>query len=462
MERILFVVGIALISFLYGAATIKLEIFPYQLLREAKLGWDAWANVETQKQRFPNAFEHFEDGAAPTPQARALEQDAGAEHVLVTGGPYQLMERCPTWGCMAWIAERSGKVLHAWEVNLDELWEGLAGVSGDVNRLSLYPVGMALGDDGSLVVSFQGRETYPVQIGVVKLDRGGRILWKRFDRSHHWIAMDERGQIYTPYTTYEKDPKHVGGTKVELACRSGEAGIDGIRVLSADGKPVRELPLVENFLRAGYSGLFYGLRDGCNPTHLNSIAIAPPGIAKNIPGAAAGDLLVSLREVSAVALLDGGSGAVKYVVSGRTAAQHGPQFLPDGTVLAFDNLGGERKLGGSRVVRLDLVKGTAQTVFPRGGAHHEQTQALLPVHSQTAGQLDVSADGERALVAITHQGRIVEIDVDSGKPLWVYENTHDIAKFLEASDLGTEKTRARFATYGAYYVDNVKFLREPS
>lgn len=455
MERVLFAFGIAVLSFLYGAATIQYEIFPYHLLREAKLGWEAWASIEHEKLRFPNAFEKFEADAAAAPVARKLGQGAGEEHILVTGGPYQLMERCPTWGCMAWITERGGKVVHAWEVNLDELWEGISGFSGDVTPLSLYPVGMALGSDGSLIVTFQGRETYPIHIGIAKVDRAGKILWKRFDNSHHWITMDAKGQVYTPYAYYRKQVKDVPGTRVSLPCDAGEAYMDGIRVLSPDGQPVREITLMDKFVAGGYRGIFYGLRDGCNPTHLNSIDLASAEVAKSAAGFAQGDLLVSLREPSAVALLDGRTGAVKHVVAQRTAAQHGPRFLPDGTVLVFDNLGGDSELGGSRIVRLDLVKGTAETVFPRR-AH----KGLVPFFSQTAGHIDVSADGRRALLAPTHQGRIVEIDVDSGEPLWAYENTHDIGKFMEANGLRTDRTRARFATYGAYYVSSPTFLKE--
>jgi hypothetical protein len=457
MERVLFAFGIAVLSFLYGAATIQYEIFPYHLLREAKLGWEAWASVERQKLHFPNAFENFEPEAPGAPAATRLGEGAGEERILVTGGPYQLMERCPTWGCMAWIADRSGKVLHAWEVDLEALWSGITGFAGDVTKLSLYPVGMALGDDGSLVVSFQGRDTYPYQVGIAKVDRGGRILWKRFDNSHHWITMDGKGRVYTPYAYYRKDVKEVAGTRVSLPCEAGEAYMDGVRVLSPDGQALREITLMDKFVAAGYRGLFYGLRDGCNPTHLNSVELASAEVARRVPRAAEGDLLVSLREASAVALLDGASGAVKYVVSQHTAAQHSPRFLPDGTVLVFDNFGGDSELGGSRVVRVDLVRGTSETVFPR-----EAHERLVPFFSATAGHIDVSEDGRRALVATTHQGRIIEIDVASGRPLWVYENTHDIARFLEANDLRTDQTRARFATYGAYYVGHPSFLKEDS
>ena len=78
----------------------------------------------------------------------------------------------------------------------------------------------------------------------------------------------------------------------------------------------------------------------------------------------------------------------------------------------------------------------------------------MPFFTETAGQINVSADGKRALLSVTHQGRVIEIDVASGKPLWVYDNTHDIAKFLASAEIRADTTRARFATYGAYYVDS--------
>src|SRR5690242_6656624 len=320
MDKILFVIGIAVASFLYGAATIKLEIPPYQWLRQAKLGWEAWGAIERDKSRFPNNFERFEENGAPAPQAKALAGDAGKELILVTGGPYEMLERCPTWGCMAWVTDRSGKVLHTWEVNLDDLWKGIKGFSGDVNNLALYPVGMALGDDGSLVITFQGRDTYPVQIGIVQVDRDGRVVWKRFDYSSHWIAVDDAGRIYTPVTEHSRHVKHLGATAVVNTCTSGEANVDRIRVLSRDGQPLREISLVDNLIKAGYRGVFYGLRDGCDPVHLNSIDIVTPALAGRIKGAAAGDLVISLREASFVALIDGATGKLKYAMSDRTAA----------------------------------------------------------------------------------------------------------------------------------------------
>lgn len=453
MLKCLFIAGLCVLSFTFGAASFQFQVFPYALLRDAKLAWDAWGQVSDQP--MPYGFRYFIAHWWKEPLVRRVDPAAGDEYILVTGGPYERMDRCPKFGCMAWVTDRNGRIVHVWEVNLDELWDGLTGISGEVGPLSLTPIGMVLGRDGSLVVTFQGRDTFPFAIGIAKFDSTGRIIWKRFDHSNHWPALDDKGRIYTPYATYPKGEEYVGHTPIGLKCATGQPLIDGIHVLSPDGKVLRDIPVMQSFLRAGYVGWFYGLRDGCDPTHLNSIALVTDEIAKHLPGAKTGDLLVSLREPSAIAILDGMNGDVKRAVSGKTAAQHNPQFLPDGTVLVFDNLGGNRGLGGSRVARVNLVTGESETIFPHG-----RQIGVRPLSSPVAGTISVSRGGKRALIADTEQGRILEIEVATGKVLWVYENVQDIGAFLTLRHIESQSTRGLFSVFGAYYVRDTGFLKE--
>ena len=306
MERLLkflFIAGLCVLSFAFGAASFQFQVFPYPLLRDAKLAWDAWTQVSDQP--MPFGFKEFVVTTARDPLARRVETEAGDEDILVTGGPYELMDHCPKFGCMAWVTDRKGRIVHVWDVDLDRLWDGLKGISGEVGTLSLTPIGMVLDRDGSLVATFQGRDTFPFAIGIAKFDSAGRIIWKRFDHSHHWPALDDKGRIYTPYATFPKGVDYVADTPIGLKCATGQPYMDGIHVLSPDGKVMRDIPVLQSFLRAGYVGWFYGLRDGCDPTHLNSIALVTDEIAKRLPGVKAGDLLISLREPSAIAILDG-------------------------------------------------------------------------------------------------------------------------------------------------------------
>jgi len=177
-----------------------------------------------------------------------------------------------------------------------------------------------------------------------------------------------------------------------------------------------------------------------------------PAIARKIPGTAAGDLLISLREPGVVAIIDGTDGHFKKVIVGRTAAQHSPRFLPDGTALVLDNQGGRKAQGGSRVVRLDFNTGASTTVFPQPGETQE-----VPFFTRTAGHIEISPDGRRAMVVGKDPGRAIEIDVATGKPLWSLRNSADLAPYFAAKGIKATTTRAQMKMWGAYYLTDAQF-----
>jgi hypothetical protein len=202
--------------------------------------------------------------------------------------------------------------------------------------------------------------------------------------------------------------------------------------------------ITDMLIRNGYPGMIYSVRDDCDPIHLNSVDLVTPEIASHIPGASAGDLLVSLREQSAIMLFDPVSAKIKRIVAGRTAAQHSAKFLPDGTVLAFDNQGGSRSLGGSRIVRLNLVDGSAQTVFPT-----KASRSVLPFFSVDGGTVVPSPDGRRAMISSKKESRDIEIDLATGRPLWSMTHVFDVGQLIKARG---EPVGGYFAAYGSYYL----------
>lgn len=456
---LLFVLSLLILSFGYGVATVYWKVFPYPVIRDARIALGAWTEVLEfnldAKVSFPRAFEKFEPDSPPHPTAESFMNDRSVDDglILISGGPYQLMDHCPRYGCMAWLIDRTGKVIHTWEVNLDKLWEDTSHLSGLVSKLNIYPIGMQLLDKGDLAITFQALGTFPYAAGIIRVDQQGEILWKRLDYSHHWPDSDAQGRIYTPAIRIIESPVTIGDTRIRVECETGKLQEELVRIISPEGRTIREISVMSALAASNYRGLLYAVRNPCDVTHLNSVVLVPAHVADLIEGVEVGDLLVSLRSPNLVAVLDGESGAVKRAVSGRTIAQHSPHFLPDGRVLVFDNLGGSKSQGGSRVVRLDLITGELKQVFPR-----PDSADSLPFYSETAGHIDISKDGTRALVSVTHQGRVLEIDVASGKVLWEYNNVHDIAVFLRDRDIVTETTIARFAAYGAYYVGRPSFL----
>lgn len=445
--RIMFVASLCMIAFVYGVATMNYRIFPYHVIMDARAAYKALRNEEDDT-LFAGVIA-LDAKAAARPVVATLDPAAGTEHLLVTGGPFQFMQRCPKYGCMAWIIDRKGKVLHSWEVDTDQLFGDLPKLSGRPLIRNMYPSGVALGRDGSLVMIFQARNTFPAQVGIAKVDRNGKLLWKHWDQNHHWPTLDRKGNVYAPYMRLSINPKYFGTTPIEVRCPSGNVKLEGINIYAPDGRLKHRIDLARRLLADNYPGLYYSLRDGCDPVHLNSIDIATASVATAIPGVDAGDLLVSLRESNSIGIIDKDDGHFKKLMTGRTAAQHSPKFLSDGTALVFDNQGGTRAEGGTRIVRINFVTGTTETVYPRSAEAGQ-----LPFYSMIAGHLEPSADGRRVLITGHEPGRGFEIDIATGRPLWSYVSNFDITPYLEKRKISTKTSRATQRLWGLHYVSD--------
>ena len=445
---IVFIVSLAFLAFLYGAVSSELRLPPSNRIRKAIVAAKAFSLFEDKT--LLASLNRIDKTAKPGPFFHRLDPAAGREALLVTGGPNQDAAHCPKFGCLAWIIDRSGKVLHSWPLPLDTLFDRIEGFKGDVETRNFYPIGLGLLGDGSLVATFHARNTYPYVAGIARIDWNGKVLWKHVDGAHHWLHIGPDGLIYAPSQVRRK-LKDVDGNAVDIRCPRVVYD-EGVRIYRPDGSVVRTLVLTDLLIRNNYPGLIYSVRDDCDPIHLNSVDVATAGEASHIPGAAAGDILVSARELSAILLLDPVTGRIKHIVAGRTAAQHSAHFLPDGTVLVFDNLGGARSTGGSRIMRLNLADGSAAVAFPTAASGK-----LVPFYSSDGGTVTPSPDGSRAIISSKDQSRAFEIDVATGRPLWTMDRVLDVGPFMDANT----PVAGYFKAYGSYYLTDAQLQALP-
>ena len=157
------------------------------------------------------------DPQAPTvPRVTWSLPEAGTERLLVVGGFYQRMDRCPRFGCLAWVMARDGTVSHSWEVDPHELWQESRGSTGSVRAENIYPVGAALGPDGHLVLTFDGRNLSLSGRHRQAVSRRPRNL-ETFHHAHHWIDIDAAGRIFAPSMEIRKNVDFAGNTAVDIS-----------------------------------------------------------------------------------------------------------------------------------------------------------------------------------------------------------------------------------------------------
>jgi hypothetical protein len=84
--------------------------------------------------------------------------------------------------------------------------------------------------------------------------------------------------------------------------------------------------------------------------HTNSIKVLPKSLASKFPMFKAGHVLLSLRSPHVLAVLDIEKRSIVWAARGPWLQQHDAQFLENGRLLLFDNVGSSQ---GSRAIEFD-------------------------------------------------------------------------------------------------------------
>ena len=360
-----------------------------------------------------------------------------ADPVLVKGEVGAFLDHCPRpWGCLAVEYARSGTVHRAWPFRPGEIakantapesdypYEHVAGWSFSRGmatfQISPYPA-------GDLLVVFEFADSYPTGGGVARVAPDGRPRWYRKDYSHHWpvvlgeeLALVPGNRLRRAHLSFDiqaGSPR----SAAQLKCRDGLIKENLVNVINGAGELLEEISILEAIIASPYAGSLIGVRH-CDPTHLNFAHIlgADAGGARGI---APGDLVVSLRGLSAFGILDKDDRRLKRLVRGDFVKQHGVRHLEKARFAMFDNLGTDGVHGPSRLLVVDLATGEETTVFP----NDTTPEHLRPFFTQVRGQFDLSADRRRALIADVNGGRAFEIRLADGEVLNVFRQVHDLS-----------------------------------
>ena len=190
---------------------------------------------------------------------------------------------------------------------------------------------------------------------LLRIDRDSNLRWKDEDRYNHGTWVDGEGRIYAMARRAEVVP---------AIHESLETVVDRIVVLSPDGVKLEDISVLDIILGSPYAFLLPVVReDGLPPPgengisldllHLNHVAVLDGSLAHRSPLFAKDNLLISMRNINAIAILAAGTREILWLWGpSNLAYQHHPTLLGNGRVLIFDN-GIER----SEVLEVDPLTG---------------------------------------------------------------------------------------------------------
>ena len=459
--------ALALASFAYGGLSFHYELFPFPVVSDGVKTVRTLHGLQKRKEddRFIGFAEVSPDRAA-SHRFQFVEGNALSGPVLWHGGHYQFLEHCPDRGCLAVEYTATGEVAHAYPFRSDELEQAANAARSDEFPYEVSPassfgrdievVSISRYANGDLLVVFHQETAFPFGAGVARIDRAGHPVWFRRDYSHHWPHIEDDGVALVPGALVGRESISFerAGATIALKCGTNRPYLDAISRIDGKGRLLRRINLFDALRDSPFAHFMLSasrpkrLTTPCDPLHLNSVHRLGAD-AGGTWGLAPGDLVASLRNLSAFAIVDGESGRVKRLVRGSFFYQHSVQHLTKATFLMFDNYGGDGVHGPSRLLKIDLADGRETTLFP----NDRTPEPLRNLFSSVQGVIDISPDRRRAMVAFTRQGVAVEVRLADGAVLNVFKSLHDVSS-LEQFPEERQQKAALLAMRGISYIHN--------
>jgi hypothetical protein len=391
-----FAVSTAALSFLYGAAVMHFRVFPYDLMKLARDGYDEIrARLEGRTE-----YSRRDANADRTPIRRLSEAQDGVNLITRVAAGGQLS---------ALIADMDGRTIHEWMIDWFTLWPDATHVPDrvkPVSRPGTHIHGAVVMPNGDLVFNFENQ-------GLVRLDLAGRVVWRLAYLTHHSVFLSEDGHLWVSGIRDHDtpDPRFPGRAVPFNEYTALE--------VSPDGKVLHEWSIEDLLVKNGYGGLFemaarpHSSREGNEYLlHLNDVEPFPAGMAPGFFGP--GDVVVSLRNINTVFVFNTNTQKITFVSTGQFGAQHDPDFMDGNRLSVFDNLGVRPAASPrqSRIVILNAPEGTVEVAY-EGTPEH-------PFFTNTMGKSQWLANGN-LLVTESRRGRAFEVN-QKGETVWEYLN----------------------------------------
>lgn len=400
------IAGAAALSFVCGAAVIFFQLPSSGWLSNAFLAARFW---QESRSASPRPLQN------PGRERRLVRANVDKPGKTFDGFTlYTIMSDSTDLGTQALLIDMRREVVHRWSIQ-----------SGDVQGDSSAAVpstpacffGPYLYPNGDLLVVLHGRD-----FGLAKLDAQSKLLWYCPRAIHHDVDVAEDGTIYAlEKETIDSPPEGFEGIPVPCA-------VDSLLALSPEGKLLRKpIPILSAFRDSPYAALLATVDGPANevkpppgstaptirrhpmnvdhdPLHTNCVRVLTRDLAAKFPSFKAGHVLISVRNVNLIAMLDPIAGRVEWAARGPWLAQHDPQFLENGRLLVFDNLGSP---SGSRVLEYDPRTQALPWSYPaKGGPRFYSSERGMNQRLPNGNTFIVSSEGAQ-MIEVTPSGETV-------------------------------------------------------
>lgn len=394
--RAAFWASLIVLAFIAGALVTLLEIFPGPEIAKAYQGGRALYDKVVARQSVYRSDLWRRERSLARGVTRYVAGRAKDGVTLYTSG------HAPS----AFLMAMDGTILHEWRKPFSEVWNPKAPEAWPktpqpdsfvyFRKAHLFP-------NGDLIAIYEAAGDTPYGYGVVKLDKSSNVIWTYLAAAHHDLDVTPDGRIYLLTQEIVQDDPAFGN----LATPRLE---DFLVVLRPDGKEQTKIRLANVVAKSPWRHLLnmvsaYATAD---PLHTNTVKVIRASEAEKFPYGKAGQVLLSFRELGAIAVVDVERQRLVWATRGPWLGQHDPHILANGNMLLFDNYGHfSDEEGFSRTIEFN--PSTMEIVWRYGGTAKARLESAIRSWQQrlaNGNTLIVESDGGR-IVEVTHEGGIV-------------------------------------------------------
>lgn len=416
---VLLVAAVAFLSFVAGVGAQQFGLLPYDYLRQAfaaARAYQKWYAARREgyprflwsEEREPTIAEPRRMSVLADNRPRRFVRPAGKGVTrYAKGEAYEGLTLLTSGHAQAaFLIDMEGRVVHEWRFAFRDVWPDPPHVGWPVPAYRTYYQRARVEPNGDLLAIFQADGGTPWGYGLIKLDKSSKLIWSYPERVHHDLDVGPDGRIYTLVHRIRTDAERAVPEVLPPFLD------DSIAILSPEGQELSRINILRAFVGSQYESTLGFIRDPADPMHANTIKVVDERIASRHPYARAGQLLVSMRNIDTLAVVDPGSGSVVWALRGPWSVQHDPDFLDNGHLLLFDNLGQLGRRQSSRVIEVDPL--TQRIHWEYAGSDAER------FFSYWRSQQQRLPNGN-TLIVESETGRVFEVTRDR-RIVWEYVN----------------------------------------
>ena len=415
---------VGLIGFGHGYLVHRNQVFPYQWLqRMAQIsGWRRY--FPKQDWRPVSGRQKQPSGDLLTMPYLAGYQPDGPQPEIVVHQPEQIAEGLNLYTSghapEALLIDRNGRIRHSWSI--EKLTHGHPHAPpisarfiypewGYWRRAHLYP-------NGDLLVIYENA-------GMLKLDRDSNVIWSFWGGCHHDLFVADDDSI------------HVLG-KEELTVpqiREREPiWHDWLYRMNGDGVVLSQISIPQSLIDGGFSPLLDGVPEDRDILHTNTVFVIDSSTETPNGPFRRGRILVTLRNIDAVALIDPSEAKVVWAMTGPWRRPHEARILPGGDLLIYNNL---YSYSESQILQINPLTQAVAWSY---------NDPERPFFSRILGAVQRLPNGN-TLITESTKGGAFEVTPD-GVPVWAFTNPNRAGEHGELIATLFEMTR-----YGSSYFD---------